>query len=44
MQNKDTILTGDVFARIRWGVDFIGEEAFRVGGSDEEREKIKKLN
>jgi hypothetical protein len=41
MENKDTILTEDVFARIRWGVDFIGEEAFRVGGSDEVKDKIK---
>jgi hypothetical protein len=44
MENKDIILTGEVFARIRWCVDFIGEEVFRVGGSDEEQEKIKREN
>jgi hypothetical protein len=42
MENKDTILTEDVFVRIRGNVDFIGEEAFRVGGSDEVKDKIKK--
>lgn len=42
MKNKDVILTEDVFVRIRGNVDFISEEAFRVGGSDEVKEKIKK--
>jgi hypothetical protein len=35
MENKDTILTEDVFVRIRWCVDFIGEEV---------KDKIKKLS
>jgi hypothetical protein len=39
MENKDTILTEDVFVRIRWCVDFISEEAFRVGESDEVKNK-----
>jgi hypothetical protein len=34
----------DVFVGIRGNVDFISDEAFRVGGPDEEREKIKKLS
>jgi hypothetical protein len=42
MKNKNAILTEDVFVRIRGNVDFIGEEAFRVGGSDEVKDKIKK--
>jgi hypothetical protein len=42
MENQDTILTGEVFAKIRWIIDFIGEEVFRVGGDDEVKDKIKK--